>query len=94
MERLPEISVGLVLASSMKRFFFILMGALTIGSVAYGVIGVFARWYGSRFIKSDSDINDIYIVFLGILALGVIGGGALGNWLHRRYFAPPPRGGA
>jgi len=67
----------------MKRLLFILVGAFTIGALAYGAIDLFGRWYGPRYIKSDSDINDIYVVFLGILAVGIIGGGVLGNWLHR-----------
>jgi hypothetical protein len=68
----------------MKRLFFIVVGAVIIDSLAYGAIDLFGRWYGPRYIKSDSDISDIYMVFLGILVLGIIAGGFVGNWFYKR----------
>jgi hypothetical protein len=87
LERLQEIAIRLVLASAMRRLLFILVGAFAIGALAYGAIDLFGRWYGSRYIKSDSDINDIFVVFLGILAVGIIGGGVLGNWFHHYHLS-------
>ena len=83
-DRLSQIRIGMVLEAAVKRLAFVLAGTIIFGLVAYASTNAFGYWYGPRYIKSDSDINDIYIVFLIILVVGIIGGGFIGNWAYGR----------
>lgn len=67
----------------MKRLFFVLGGAAGFGIVAYFLLGLFAEWYGQRYIHSDNDINTIYLIFLGVLGISIVVGGIGGGILHR-----------
>jgi hypothetical protein len=62
----------------MKRLLFTLMGAALFAVASYGLVELFALWYGPRYIKSDSDIGDAYMVALGFMLACLIGGGAFG----------------
>ena len=74
----------LVLANAMKRLFFTLMGAALFAIASYGLVELFALWYGPRYIKSDSDIGDAFMVVLGFMLACLIGGGMLGYRFARR----------
>lgn len=67
----------------MKRLLFIFGGAILIGVAVYFLIGIFAAWYGPRFVKSDDDIGIAYMYFLLVLLIGAISGGVAGNVLFR-----------
>ncbi len=74
----------MVLANTLKTLLASLAGAVTIGFIAYWVIAIFANWYGPRFIKSDEDIGNIYVVALSIQALSVVAGAFIGAYLYRK----------
>lgn len=67
----------------MKRMFSILSGAGLLGILTYFTIGVFADWYGPRYIRNDEDISFIYLICIVILGVSVITGGIAGEFLHR-----------
>ncbi|WP_431260596.1 hypothetical protein ACQ86G_11050 [Roseateles chitinivorans] len=69
----------------MKRAFFTLLGAIVFALVSYGLVELFALWYGPRYIKSDSDIGDAFMTALGFMAVCLIAGGVVGfRWAGRR----------
>lgn len=83
MDRLQESRERVVLANPMKQLFFILGGAAIVGLTAYLLLGQFANWYGPRYIQSDEDISNVFLVFLGVVAISVIAGGIGGRMLFR-----------
>ena len=67
----------------MKKIFFVLVGALALGLVAYFVLGFVAGWYAPRYIKNDEDISTAYLAFLCIVGVAVVVGGICGSVLHK-----------
>lgn len=51
---------------------------------SYGLVELFALWYGPRYIKSDSDIGDAFMVALGFTLVCLMAGGVLGYRLAGR----------
>jgi len=69
----------------MKRALFTLLGALIFALMSYGLVELFALWYGPRYIKSDSDIGDAFMTALGFMLICLIAGGVVGfRWAGRR----------
>lgn len=68
----------------MKRLLFTLVGAALFAVASYGLVELFALWYGPRYIKSDSDIGDAYMAALGFMLACLVGGGVLGYRVARR----------
>lgn len=62
----------------MKRALFTFIGAIVFTLVSYGLVELFALWYGPRHIKSDSDIGDAFMVALGFMLVCLIAGGVIG----------------
>lgn len=73
----------------MKRLLYALCGACMAGMLSYAIADVFTRWYGPRFVRSDSDINDAYIGCLIFMATSVAVG-ALFGYRHGRVKNVPP----
>lgn len=75
----------------MKPWVFRLAFILTSASVGYIVIRLlapfFLNWYGPKYIHSDEDIGEIFMVLLVVLIAVTIIGGLLGNWLFKRFAA-------
>ncbi|TXD78750.1 hypothetical protein FUT87_20570 [Mitsuaria sp. TWR114] len=69
----------------MKRALFTLLGAVVFALVSYGLVELFASWYGPRYIKSDSDIGDAFMMSLGFMLICLIAGGIVGfKWASRK----------
>jgi len=69
----------------MKRALFTLLGAVVFALVSYGLVELFASWYGPRYIKSDSDIGDAFMMSLGFMLICLIAGGIVGfKWAGRK----------
>ena len=69
----------------MKRALFTLLGAVVFALVSYGLVELFASWYGPRYIKSDSDIGNAFMVSLGFMLICLIAGGIVGfKWAGRK----------
>lgn len=62
----------------MKRFLYSLFGAIVGSLLSYFLADIFTRWYGPRYIKSDSDINEIYVICLAFMALCFVIGAIVG----------------
>ena len=62
----------------MKRLLFTLVGAALFAVASYGLVELFALWYGPRYIKSDSDIGDAFMVALGFMLACLVAGGVFG----------------
>lgn len=74
----------MVLVNFLIRWACVVCGAATLGVAVYYTLDVFGNWYGPRYIRSDEDISQIYIWFLGIWFSSMIVGGLTGDWLYRR----------
>lgn len=68
----------------MKRLLFTLLGAVLFALVSYGLVELFALWYGPRYIKSDSDIGDAFMASLAFMLAFLVAGGVLGYKLATR----------
>ena len=68
----------------MKRALFTLIGAIVFALLSYGLVELFALWYGPRYIKSDSDIGDAFMVALGFMLICLIAGGVMGFRMSAR----------
>lgn len=62
----------------MQRILYALICAAIGGLLSYFLADIFTRWYGPRYIKSDSDINEIYIICLAFMALFFVIGAIVG----------------
>lgn len=62
----------------MKRVLAAGAGAVLFTVIGYGAVELFASWYGPRYIRSDSDIGDAYMIALAFILLSAIAGGVLG----------------
>lgn len=71
----------------MKRFFFIILGAISIGVVAFGLLSLSESWIEETLVQSDDDINATYAVCLAMLVLSIVAGGFIGNRLASRQSA-------
>ncbi|WP_152034564.1 hypothetical protein [Paracidovorax avenae] len=72
----------------MKRLLYALCGAFAAGTLSYAIADVFTHWYGPRFIRSDSDINDAYMGCLIFMAISVVLGAVMGYRRAREKTAP------
>lgn len=75
----------------MKPLMFRLGCVLLSASAGYAVIRLlapfFLNWYGPKYIQSDEDIGEIFMVLLVVLVAATIIGGVLGNWFFKRFAA-------
>lgn len=62
----------------MKRLLFALIGGALFGFASYGLVELVSSWYAPRYIRSDSDIGDAFMVSLGFMLMCVIAGAVLG----------------
>lgn len=67
-----------------KRALFIVGGTIVFGVATYFLIGIFAKWYGPRYIQSDDDITTVYFYSLIFLIVVSIAGGFIGNKIYSR----------
>jgi hypothetical protein len=68
----------------MKRALFTLVGATAFALASYGLVELFAAWYGPRFVRSDADIGKAFMTALAFMAACLIAGGYLGyRWAGR-----------
>ena len=77
----------MVLANAVRGTAAVLVGAAIAGFAAYWVLEAFGYWYGPRYIKSEEDIGNIYMVFLSLLMLAILGGAVLGFRVYRKWSA-------
>ncbi|ANH67023.1 hypothetical protein [Mitsuaria sp. 7] len=69
----------------MKRALFAVLGAVLFALLSYGLVELFALWYGPRYIRSDSDIGDAFMGALAFMLVCMITGGIVGyRWASRR----------
>ena len=72
-------------AINMQRLLFAITGAIVLALASYGLVELFALWYGPRHIKSDSDIGDAFMTALAFMLICLIAGGVVGfRWAGRR----------
>lgn len=74
--------------SRITGIFYALCGAVAAGMLSYFIADLFAYWYGPRFIRSDSDINDAYMGCLIFMAISVALGAVMGYRRAREKTAP------
>lgn len=74
----------MVLATAVKPVLFALAGAAPFAALSYLLVELFASWYGPRYIKSDDDIGDIYMISLVFMAVCLVAGAVLGFRISRR----------
>ncbi|MCL2590658.1 MAG: hypothetical protein FWD67_07235 [Betaproteobacteria bacterium] len=76
------------LANAVKLVKFaaaMLVGATILFNVAYWIIWLFAVWYEPRYIRSDSDIDAVFLPTLVILILSILVGAYLGyRWARKQ----------
>ena len=68
----------------MKVIIATLLGAALFGAATYGLLAIFANWYGPRYIRSDADINEVFLPMFVVQVVSVAAGAALGFWWARR----------
>jgi hypothetical protein len=68
----------------MKVIIATLLGAALFGAATYGLLAMFANWYGPRYIRSDADINAVFLPMFVVQVVSVAAGAALGFWWARR----------
>jgi hypothetical protein len=68
----------------MMRFACTLCGVVLFAVGGYFLIYLFTNWYGPRYVESDEDISNIYLLSLFALTLFAIFGGVLADWLYRK----------
>ena len=69
----------------MKRVLFTVLGSVLFALVSYGLVELFALWYGPRYIKSESDIGDAFMGAFAFMLICLIAGGIVGyRWAGRR----------
>ena len=68
----------------MTRALFTLLGATVFALAAYGLVELFAAWYGPRYIRSDSDIGEAFMASLAFIVASLIAGGVAGFRLSGR----------
>ena len=69
----------------MLRLLSISAGFVAFGLIAHGLLSAFAFWYGPRYIKSDADIGEAYVVALCTLLVSALLGGFVGNEVFKRW---------
>ncbi|MDA8447421.1 hypothetical protein [Paracidovorax valerianellae] len=62
----------------MKRFLYATCGALGSVILSYLIVNAFSYWYGPRYIKSDSDINTVFLWSLIFMAFCLVLGAIFG----------------
>ncbi|MCW7540471.1 hypothetical protein OOT46_21845 [Aquabacterium sp. A7-Y] len=62
----------------MKRLLYTVAGGALFAVLSYFLVELFAQWYGPRYIKSDSDIGNIYMISLGFMLVCLIIGAVFG----------------
>ncbi len=68
----------------MKAVLFAVLGAGLFGTAAYSLVDAFGYWYGRRFIRSNSDINDFVAGGLVFLVVSILVGALVGVKVARR----------
>ncbi len=74
--------------NNIRGTLYALCGAVAAGMLSYFIADLFAHWYGPRFIRSDSDINDAYLGCLIFMAISVALGAVLGYRRGREKTTP------
>jgi hypothetical protein len=67
------------------RLAFVLIGAGAAHVAVRLLATVFANWYGPRYINSDADIDQVFMVLLGVLMVATVAGGVLGHFAYKRF---------
>jgi hypothetical protein len=62
----------------MKALLAALHGAALFGGAAYGLLSVFARWYGTRYTHFDADTYAVYLPMFIVQGLSVLIGAYVG----------------
>lgn len=84
-EQFQEGERNMVLANALRAVLATLAGAALFAVVSYYSLALFARWYGPRYIHSDSDINDVLCADAHRSARAPHGGAYLGyRWARKR----------
>lgn len=66
------------------------LGASVSAAASYGLVELYALWYGPRYIKSDSDIGDAFMGALAFMLFCLVAGGVLGfRCAARRHLSGP-----
>ncbi|ALV08379.1 hypothetical protein DES44_0512 [Roseateles depolymerans] len=63
----------------------LLIGAAVFGVASYGLVDLFASWYGPRYIRSDQDIGQAYVWSLGFMLICLIAGAITGFRAARKW---------
>lgn len=69
----------------LPRVLGLVTGAAAFAIVSYGLVGLFASWYGPRYIKSDHDIGQAYMGSLAFMLVCLIAGAIVGFRVARKW---------
>lgn len=63
----------------------LVIGAAIFVIASYGLVELFASWYGPRYISSDDDIGQAYMWSLVVMLVCLIGGAVVGFRIARKW---------
>lgn len=63
----------------------LVIGAVVFAIASYGLVELFASWYGPRYIRSDDDITRAYMGSLVFMLACLIAGATMGFRLARKW---------
>ncbi len=67
------------------RILGLVTGVAVFAFVSYGLVELFASWYGPRYIKSDDDIGQAYMGCLAFMLVCLIAGAVTGFRVARKW---------
>ncbi|SEK54124.1 hypothetical protein SAMN05216359_102140 [Roseateles sp. YR242] len=67
------------------RVLGLVTGAAVFAIASYGLVELFASWYGPRYIRSDDDIGQAYMWSLGFMLVCLIAGAIVGFRVARKW---------
>lgn len=67
------------------RVFFVIAGAIGLGSAFYTLIGPVGHWYELNFAQNDADLGRAYMVALAVQLATLLAGGWFGDWMFRMW---------
>ncbi len=67
------------------RMLGLVIGAAVFATASYGLVELFASWYGPRYINSDEDIGQAYMWSFVILLVCLIAGAVTGFRVARKW---------
>jgi hypothetical protein len=77
----------MALAHALKAVAACVAGAVALGAAAYGLLDLFGSWYGPRYIRSDEDIGNVFMVMLAVQIAAIVGGAIAGYLVYKRRLA-------